>query len=151
MNPQQIICLFARLIVGGVVIYAGFSKAVTPGAEFAAALAAYKFLPSAFLSPVAKIWPWAELFTGTYLVFGFYTPLFARVAAGMFGVFLTVLVSALARGIDPGSCGCFGLGLSLSLGGSIALDSALLVMSFLLIYLAKKPLPFSTDAWIAKT
>ncbi len=148
MNVRQSIGLLARIIVGGVLIYSGASKALGPSAEFAAALAEYHILPAGSLSSVAMIWPWVELLVGTYIFFGYYTRLFAGVAAGMFCIFLAVLLSAMLRGLHPGSCGCFGVGLSLSLHKAIALDTLFLLLSLLLTVFAIIPLPASADAWI---
>jgi uncharacterized membrane protein YphA (DoxX/SURF4 family) len=145
---EAALSLIARLAVGGVLIYSGASKAVSPTAEFAAALTAYKILPHGIVNSVAMTWPWAELLVGTYVFFGFYTRLFAATAVAMFGVFLTVLVSAMLRGIDPGSCGCFGIGLTMSIHKTAAMDSVLLILSFLLFRLARKTLPASIDHWI---
>jgi uncharacterized membrane protein YphA (DoxX/SURF4 family) len=148
---SSLFSLFFRVIVGGVLIYAGFSKAVAPSAEFAAALAAYKILPSSLLSPIALVWPWLELIVGTYLLFGFNTRHVARAAAGLFGIFLGVLVSAIARGIDPGSCGCFGIGINLSVHQTAALDAILLVLSFLTARFSGDTPAFSVDRWIQRT
>ncbi len=147
MNLKQAIGLIARVVIGAVLIYAGFSKAVAPSAEFAASLANYKILPTPLLGTIAQLWPWIELFTGTYLIAGFYTRLFAGVAAGSFGIFLIVLGSAMARGLDLGSCGCFGAGIQLSPQKTALIDAILLILSLLLAYLAKGPSLFSVDAW----
>src|SRR5690349_20923235 len=42
----QIAALLARLLVAGILIFAGFLKAVAPRAEFAAAIHAYQLFPS---------------------------------------------------------------------------------------------------------
>jgi hypothetical protein len=150
MTLRGVIGLVIRAIIGGVLIYSGASKAIAPSAEFAAALAAYQILPPASLSLIALVWPWLELFIGTYIFFGYYTLLFSGMAAGMFLVFLTVLGSAMLRRIDPGSCGCFGIGTSLSIHQTAFLDTGLLALSILLFILSRTPLFLSTDAWIQK-
>jgi uncharacterized membrane protein YphA (DoxX/SURF4 family) len=148
MNVKQIVSLVARVIVGGVLIYSGLSKAVAPSAEFAAAMAAYHILPTSVIPALALIWPWFELLVGTYIFFGFYTRLFAGVAVGMFVMFIAILGSALARHIDPGSCGCFGFGLSLSVQKGIFLDLGFCLLSALLMYLSRTTSPWSADRWI---
>jgi uncharacterized membrane protein YphA (DoxX/SURF4 family) len=142
--------LLLRFLIGGILVYAGFSKAIAPAAEFAAAIAAYKVLPHAAVHWAALIWPWLELMIGTYLVFGFFTQRAAQCAAGMFGLFLLVVVSALARHMDPGSCGCFGLGMSFKIQTMAILDSGLLAASLLLTYLSKIAPGISVDAWASK-
>jgi uncharacterized membrane protein YphA (DoxX/SURF4 family) len=137
-----------RLILGGVLIYSGFSKAIGPTAEFAAALAAYKVLPQALIPTIAAVWPWLELLVGTYLLAGYLTRLFALVAVGMFLIFVLVLASAKLRGIDPGSCGCFGMFLTLTIGQTLSLDTLFLALASTLTVLAKQPSPYSADRWI---
>jgi uncharacterized membrane protein YphA (DoxX/SURF4 family) len=150
MNLRQIISLIARVIVGGVLIYSGASKALEPSAEFAATLAAYHLMPPALVASIAQVWPWMELLVGTYVFFGYFTRLFASIASAMFVIFLTVLISAVLRGIDPGSCGCFGAGLALSPRQAMGIDAVLLLLSLVLAYLAKDPTPFSADSWIER-
>jgi uncharacterized membrane protein YphA (DoxX/SURF4 family) len=138
----------ARVACGGVLIYAGFSKVVGPAGDFAGILAAYRVLPAAWVTPVATYWPWLELLVGSYVFFGYFTRISAIAAATQFVVFSAVLVSSIARGIDPNSCGCFGAGLSLSPRHTLVLDGALLMLALFLTYLAKKPLSPSVDSWI---
>lgn len=142
--------LLARAACGGVLIYAGFSKAVGPSAEFAGALAAYRILPAAWVTPVAAIWPWLELFVGTYLFFGYFTRLSAVAALGLYATFVGTLASTLARGIDLSSCGCFGIGLTVSPSHTLILDAFLLILSAGLIAPSREPLPLSVDAWIQR-
>jgi uncharacterized membrane protein YphA (DoxX/SURF4 family) len=147
-DRASVVTLILRLVVGTVLCYAGFSKAIGPTAEFAAALAAYKLLPTSIIPTIAMIWPWAELLTGTYLLFGFETRLFAAIAAGMFAIFSAVLGTTLARGIDPGSCGCFGISTRLSVHQTFGLDLLLLCLALALTFTARKPSPYSADNWI---
>jgi uncharacterized membrane protein YphA (DoxX/SURF4 family) len=148
MKPKDVVILLLRLGVGAVLIYSGASKAVAPSAEFAAALEAYKLLPVSVIPVIAMTWPWLELLVGTYLFFGYFTRLFAKVAAGLFCVFLIVLGSAIARGINPGSCGCFGAGLSFSIHQTALLDSVLLVASLIVSFFTPLSPRFSADRWI---
>jgi len=87
---------------------------------------------------------------GTYLLFGYFTRYSARIAAGMFLIFLAVLSSAIIRGIDPGSCGCFGLGLKFSLQKTLAMDSILLIISLLLCVWSGRTPVLSVDNWAEK-
>ena len=50
LRTEDIIILFARLAIGGVLLFAGFMKAVGPSAEFAAILSTYKLFPRHFHS-----------------------------------------------------------------------------------------------------
>jgi uncharacterized membrane protein YphA (DoxX/SURF4 family) len=150
MKPRDLLGLLLRVVIGGVLIYSGLSKAVAPAAEFAAALAAYELLPTSIIQPTSVAWPWLELVIGTYILFGYYTRFFSGVAGGMFLIFLTVLITSILRNIDPGSCGCFGAGITLSIRQTAFLDAGLLLSCIALTVLAKRPIPLSTDSWIAQ-
>ena len=144
-----IMVLALRAILGGVLLYAGFLKAAGPIAEFAAAIEAYKLLPSILISPLALALPYVEMGFGVYLFSGFLTRMSAVAAGAMFATYLAVLGSALARGIDLASCGCFGAD-TLSPRHTIVMDAVLLAISALLYKLSKEPTPYSLDAWLKK-
>jgi len=148
MTPRQIFSLGARILIGGVLIYSGASKALVPGAEFAAVLATYRIFPAEILPILAQIWPWVELLVGTYIFFGYFTSIFAALASAMFTIFLLVLGSALVRGIDLTSCGCFGVGLTLAPRTTLGLDLVLLVLSITLTRVNSPASPLSADSWI---
>lgn len=150
MKIRQVIGLIARILVGGVLFYSGFSKLIGPTAEFAGALAAYKILPGSIITPLSNVWPWVELFIGTFLVFGYFTRWCAIAAVGMFVVFETVLISTMIRHIDLGSCGCFGAGMPLSVHTTASLDGVLIALSILVYFLSKTTPAWSADAWIEK-
>lgn len=133
-----------RLIVGGVLCYAGFMKAVAPYQEFAAAIEAYKILPSALLSPLAFSLPWVEMWVGIFLVAGFMTRQAAMAASVLFVLFLGAVVSALSRGIDLSSCGCFG-GEIFSPRHTMVMDLILLVISITLTLLKSRKQRFALD------
>ena len=105
---NDLVVLLSRLAIGGVLLYAGFMKAVGPSAEFAAALETYKLFPSSFLSPLAIGVPYVEMWAGLFLLTGLYTRQAALIAAILFISFLTFISSTFLRGIDLASCGCFG-------------------------------------------
>jgi len=136
--------LFGRLVVGGVLLYAGFMKAVGPSAEFAAAIAAYKILPSAWVTPLALGLPYVEMWVGLFVLTGFYTRRAALAAAALFILFVLTLASARVRGIDLASCGCFGSD-TLSPRYTLILDTALLALSVMVYRLSKYVRPWSLD------
>ncbi len=148
-TPSLAACcsLLARMIVGGVLLYAGFMKAVGPSAEFAALIEAYKILPPSLLSPLALALPWIEMWLGTFLIFGFFTRPSAAAATLLFTVFLAALASTLVRGIDLASCGCFGAD-ALSPRYTIILDSVLMVLSIILTVLSKDSCRWSLDTYL---
>jgi putative oxidoreductase len=132
MKLTDLLSLLGRLLVGGVLVYAGFSKALAPSAEFAGALAAYHLFPTALLTPLSIAMPWIEIWTGLFLIAGLYTTIAAGCATALFAGFLTVLTTARLRHIDLTSCGCFGAE-TFSPQTTLKLDIALLVVSVLLL------------------
>ena len=133
--------LYARAAVGGVLLYAGFMKAAGPSAEFAAAIAAYKILPAALVTPFSIAIPYLEMWIGLFVLTGFYSRYASLAAAALFAVFMIVLGSALLRGIDLASCGCFGAD-TLSPRYTIVMDAVLLALS-----LASSKLNRFTPSW----
>ena len=97
--------LVARLILGGVFIYASMDKIIHPAA-FAEAVFNYQILPSQLINLTALILPWLELIMGVMLLSGIWT------SGAVLGVnllmitFLGALIFNAARGMNI-SCGCF--------------------------------------------
>ena len=143
-KPDDILCLITRLIVGAVLLYAGFMKAVGPSAEFAAILAAYKLFPPALIGPLSQGLPYVEMWVGLFILTGLYTRQAAFAAALLFTSFLITLLSSLLRGIDLVSCGCFGAD-ALSPRHTLILDTVLLVLSCTIYAQSKLPPSYSLD------
>jgi uncharacterized membrane protein YphA (DoxX/SURF4 family) len=141
--------LMARLIVGGILLYAGFMKAMAPLAEFVAAIDAYHLLPYKVITPLAFGLPWIEMWVGIFLIAGYAMRLSASLATMLFTMFFGVLGSAIARGIDLSSCGCFGSE-TMSPRQTIGMDAILLAFSIGLIRLSAQPRPYSLDNWFRK-
>jgi uncharacterized membrane protein YphA (DoxX/SURF4 family) len=125
-----ILGLIGRFAVGAAFVVSGFSKAVGSPADFAAVIDAYAIVPASLTLPMAKAMPWLELVLGTYLLAGLER---RRVAAAL-GVFLLMfewaLGSAKFRGIDLGTCGCFGrVGPQLQPWQAMVLDAVLLALA----------------------
>jgi uncharacterized membrane protein YphA (DoxX/SURF4 family) len=144
MRPSDLVVTAARLVIAGILLYAGFMKAAGPSAEFAALLETYKLFPSSFLSPLSLVVPYVEMWVGLFLLTGFYTRLSALAAALLFAGFIFAVGSALLRGIDLASCGCFGAE-SLAPRYTIVLDLFCLGLALTTVKLAKLPPPFSLD------
>jgi len=134
----------SRLLIGGVLLYAGFMKAVGPSAEFAAALDTYKLFPSHLLSPLATGMPFVEMWIGLFVFTGLFTRPAALAAALLYAAFVAIIASTFLRGIDLASCGCFGAE-TLSPRYTIVLDTALLALSLTAYRQTKLPPPFSLD------
>jgi uncharacterized membrane protein YphA (DoxX/SURF4 family) len=100
--------LVARLVVGGVWLYAGAVKLPDP-AESVAAVRAYEVLPSDLVAPVGQLLPVLEVVVGALLVLGLLTRGAALVSAALLAVFVAGIISVWVRGIEI-DCGCFGGG-----------------------------------------
>jgi uncharacterized membrane protein YphA (DoxX/SURF4 family) len=144
IKPRDVIALVSRVVVGGVLLYAGFLKAAGPAAEFAAAIMAYNIVPSSLASPLALIIPYLEMWVGLFMLTGFYTRYAALAAAILFTIFLGALGSTLVRGIDLVSCGCFGAD-TLSPHRTLVMDMVLLALSVTTNRLSRYPLRWSLD------
>jgi putative oxidoreductase len=97
--------LLARLVLGGVFLYAGFVKIADPAA-FAGEIAAYRLLPyfGNYLS--AAVLPWLEVICGVLLIVGYRTRAAAAVILLLTTLFMAALASTIVRGLDI-DCGCF--------------------------------------------
>jgi uncharacterized membrane protein YphA (DoxX/SURF4 family) len=97
--------LAARLILGGVFIYASWDKILNPAA-FAEAVFKYQLLPSQLINLMALILPWLELILGVLLLSGFWLSGAALGVNLLMIVFLSAIIFNAARGLDI-PCGCF--------------------------------------------
>lgn len=118
--------LAGRLLAGAALAYSGTLKAAAPPEEFAIVIEAYGMLPLSMVPSVSALLPWAEALAGFALILGFLTRASAAAAAAMFLAFETALLYAQARGLDLGSCGCFGPEIHLTPGQASLLDLLLL-------------------------
>lgn len=97
--------LLARLVIGGLFIYASVYKVFNP-ADFAVSVRNYTILPVEWTNFVAITLPWVELGSGLFLVAGVFTRPSALLTTGMMAVFLAALFYAYFTGLDI-DCGCF--------------------------------------------
>ena len=146
---SDILVAGTRLSVGGVLIYAGFMKAVGPSAEFAALLATYHLFPAWALTPLAIGLPYVEMWVGLFLLTGLYTRQAALAAVLLFMGFLGALASAQIRGIDLASCGCFGADI-FPPRYTLMMDAILLVLASLTSRLTRFPPSLSLDRVLPK-
>jgi uncharacterized membrane protein YphA (DoxX/SURF4 family) len=100
--------LIARLILGGVLIAAGWLKAFNT-AEAENAVRAYQVLPLPVADFVGISLPWIEIGIGILLILGVVTR-FAAIAGGaIMVIFIIAIAQAGLRGLSI-DCGCFGGG-----------------------------------------
>lgn len=135
--------LAARLVVGGVWIYAGALK--LPNVESSVtAVRAYQLLPTDLAETVGRVLPMLEIVVGGCLVLG----LLIRVAGGVSALlqiaFIIGIASVWARGIEI-NCGCFGDGgpnpnATAQYPWEIARDLGLFALSVLLVVRPSSPL-----------
>jgi uncharacterized membrane protein YphA (DoxX/SURF4 family) len=95
-----------RIIVGGGFLIAGILKIIDP-ARFADNVANYRLARHELINLVAIILPWIEVVAGLLVLTGIWLRAAALVIASLTVVFLGVIISALARGLNI-QCGCFG-------------------------------------------
>ncbi len=104
-NYRRILTLFARLMLGGIFIYASYDKIRHPAA-FAKAVYNYQILPDGFINLTAIVLPWLELVLGSFLIIGFWLPGTVVICNLLLMTFTGALLFNMARGLDIG-CGCF--------------------------------------------
>jgi len=95
----------ARLIVGGIFIYASLDKLFDP-AQFARIIYNYHLLPGSLINLSAIIMPWVELICGIALVAGIYRGGASLVLNALIISFAVAITINLFRGVDL-ECGCF--------------------------------------------
>jgi putative oxidoreductase len=121
------------LIVGGIFIYAGVTKAIDP-VQFANDIDNYKTLPWFISVRLAFYLPWLEIFCGLALILRFLYRGGLCILTALITIFIAATVTARIRGLDI-TCGCFGhTSQHPSFLQHIAIDlailGALLVLSF---------------------
>jgi uncharacterized membrane protein YphA (DoxX/SURF4 family) len=126
----------ARLLTGGVWIWAGAAKISDPYAA-RMAVRAYQLLPVGVADVVGALLPTLEIVVGVALVLGLLTRGAAVVSGLLFVAFIIGIASAWARGLQI-DCGCFGGGgfdpdASSKYPWEIARDAALLLVSVFLV------------------
>lgn len=98
----------ARLLVGGVFVFAGMSKLALPHGEVVAQLQQYTVIPRLVIPLIAAVLPWVEVLSGAALLIGFLTTLAAWLVGVQLVSFCLLMLVVLATGIQIEDCGCFG-------------------------------------------
>lgn len=128
--------LVARLVTGGVWIWAGGAK-LGDSYQSVQAVRAYELLPESLVEPVGYLLPVLEVVVGVALLLGLLTRGAAVLSALLFVVFIIGIASAWARGLEI-DCGCFGGGgydpdAASKYPVEIARDAVLLLASLFLV------------------
>ena len=142
--------LISRLVLGGVFLVAGITKALDPGG-LAASIRSYELaLPEWFVSLSAFGLPYLEILIGLYLIVGLFTKLSAWSTNAMMAVFILALFQGALRGLEI-DCGCFGGATGAeepSLWSAFARDLGLLALG---LHIALVPTGrFSVDALLRR-
>ncbi len=123
LNFRRLIIWIGRLILGGIFIYAGYSKAFLPNrnlwpffvlkfsltmnlSNFAAQVEAFKLLPPWGVQFVAHTLPFAEMILGFLLLIGWRLRIWAPLLTLIMVGFFTVVLRAYLLHMDI-NCGCF--------------------------------------------
>jgi uncharacterized membrane protein YphA (DoxX/SURF4 family) len=125
----RILHWLSRIILGGVFLYAAYTKLQDP-LQFAANLTAYQLFPDSVIIPVTYYFPWVEIALALFLLAGWKLRYFAIATTGLLSFFIILLTVTYARGINA-DCGCFGHGgpitpLTLARDASILLPAVFL-------------------------
>jgi len=102
-NPYVV--LAARVIVGGVFIYASLDKIQNPAA-FSDAIDNYQFTPSELSNIFSLYVPILELVLGVMLISGIFLRGSTLISLGLMLFFILLMSRAVILGIDT-HCGCF--------------------------------------------
>ncbi len=116
--------LVLRLLLGGIFIYAAWTKLRQPWLLFAMSIDSYHLLPEWGVLAVGRTLPWLELLLGLLLMTGIQLRYVATASTLLLAVFFAAMVRSYfkGQGID---CGCFGVGEAIS-PRTLVRDGALL-------------------------
>lgn len=134
--------VLARLVVGGVWLYAGALKLPHPDTSVTA-VRSYQLLPTGTAEVVGHVLPMLEIVLGACLVLGLLVRFSGAVSALLLVAFVIGIVSVWSRGIAI-DCGCFGDGGAdpdafSKYPWEIARDVGLLALSLLLVWRPRTP------------
>ena len=139
-KAQPWIGLFARLGLGGVLLYAGYLKAFSPDKSMMA-VRAYELLPIWLANIFGIVLPWLEIGAGVLLISGIAVRYVAIFGSALMIAFVIAISQAWARGLSI-DCGCFGDGGAIDPSQTKYLETILrdIGFAFLGFYLIRYPL-----------
>lgn len=143
MNFSKIapwLTLAGRLLLGGVLIAAGYLKVGNP-AKSKMAVRAYDALPISVANLLGTVLPWLEIGAGLLLVLGVAVKWSAMFAGALMLLFILAISQAWIRGLSI-DCGCFGGGGQVAPGKTRYLEEILrdLGLALTALYLIRYPL-----------
>ncbi len=126
----------ARLLLGGIFLYASLAKIGKPY-HFAAAIAAYQLLPPTLVGVATVFIPWVEAVAAMALLSGLKPRSAVLVLSGLMLIFMAAIAITMARGLAI-DCGC-GLLVERPVGWLALLEDGLLLGLLLALYVALLP------------
>ncbi len=135
MIRKKAVLLIFRLAVGGLFIYAGVAKALTP-LDFAQNIRNYGLVGQTLSFLAALVLPWLEIFAGLLLAAGVWRRSAALLISAMLAFFILLTLVTIVRGIDV-DCGCFGA-VSRKAGWGLVVEDALMLYATLCIFLSRR-------------
>ena len=156
LNLRRAIIWIGRLVLGGILIYAGYAKIFLPImhprpsigvalAFFALQVGSYQILPPWGVNFVAHTLPFAEIGLGLLLIIGWRLRIWATLSTLLMLGFFAAVAHSYAAGLQI-NCGCFATPEPLTLWTVIrdgALAALAVVMTVLAFIEARKPHPWS--------
>ena len=162
LNFRRAVIWIGRILLGGVFVYAGYSKLFLPNqhfwpyfvlkfslssnlSTFAFQVDSYKVLPAAAVAFVAYTLPIAEIVLGLLLLIGWRLRVWASLITLILLGFLTVVTRAYLLHMEI-NCGCFGAPEPLT-GMTVLRDGALAALAVLMTIFAfqeaRRPHPWT--------
>lgn len=146
-KPLTVLLWLVRLALGGIFIYAAWTKLREPWLLFAMAIDAYKVLPQWAVLVVARTLPWFELALGLVLISGRLPKTSSLAVSALLAVFFGMMVRAYAMG-EKIACGCFSTNETIS-PLTLARDGSLLLGALFLVAMSFRKSKKHRAEWIA--
>jgi len=147
---HRYVTLLSRIVLGGIFAFAGAAKiphiVPTVGASFYQEIMQYQILPHQLATALAYVLPPLEVIIGLLLIFGVLLKASSALAGLISLSFIIAKVSAMARGLHIGICGCFGSLVPLLSTQTLALDFVMLALALQIFFHRKEFLAFGP--WI---
>jgi uncharacterized membrane protein YphA (DoxX/SURF4 family) len=137
--------LVSRICLGGFFAVAGAAKLGQPAALFANQIKAYGIVPEGWELPMAYSLPWLELFSGAFLLVGFFSTWAAVLIEAQLVVFSAAISAAILLGRAPEDCGCLP-GVSETPAQALIRDA--IMIAWLAVSIRGMPGSLSVDGWL---
>jgi uncharacterized membrane protein YphA (DoxX/SURF4 family) len=127
----SVLLLAGRVVLGGVFLYAAYTKLRHPWMLFAMSVDSYQMLPEWGVTLVARVLPWLELALGALLILGIGLRYVATGASALLAGFFLLMLRSYSQGLGI-DCGCFGFGEKLGVR-TLLRDGALVAFSLVIM------------------